>query len=103
MANFAIQSLAAIKQFEFERLLDEGKLSTYLLNMHIYTFLITDPITRYLALLGTFPSGDDEQTRLPAILRIEKTALDPTLAKSFCSTAVERVQLVENNDVACVT
>jgi len=70
---------------------------------------LTDPVTHSLTLLGTFPKSEAAEggsdaavplsERVPAILRIEKTTLPPELAHTMLQTWLERVQLIESNDI----
>ncbi|KAL0958276.1 hypothetical protein HGRIS_000428 [Hohenbuehelia grisea] len=79
-------SLDDLRSFVFEKVLNE------------------DPVAKSITLLGTFQSNafgsiDDTKT---AVVRIEKTALDPEEAKRAFRPAtglVQKVNLVESNDI----
>lgn len=75
-------SFSALNQFVFERVLNE------------------DPLTHSLIILGTFPTPDvDNQIR--AIIRIEKTALNPGDSPFFFGDngMIKKIQLEENTDI----
>jgi hypothetical protein len=99
--TFTVRDLATLKQFTFERLLNEGKVHPVCVRWRRLPFRL-DPITHSLALLGTFPKEQGHTQRLPAILRIEKTALARESAHAYCSTLLEKVQLVDSNDCASI-
>jgi hypothetical protein len=100
--TFTVRDLATLKQFTFERLLNEGnKVHPVCVRWRRLPFRL-DPITHSLALLGTFPKEQGHTQRLPAILRIEKTALARESAHAYCSTLLEKVQLVDRNDCASI-
>lgn len=81
------KTLEALNKFVLERVINE------------------DPVTHSLSLLGTFPSPDstDAQSRVLAIIRIEKTALDvtaaPLLFSPDASGLVQRAQLEGSTDI----
>jgi hypothetical protein len=56
-----------------------------------------DPVTHSLTLLGTFPGNSDDD-RLPAILRVENTTLDPNSARDLISWVVE-AKIIESTDI----
>ncbi|RDB14766.1 m7GpppX diphosphatase [Hypsizygus marmoreus] len=74
-------SLEKLNKFSFERVLNE------------------DPLTHSLTLLGAFPGPAAD--RVQAIVRIEKTALDPDRGGSFFGDngLVKRVTLEESTDI----
>jgi hypothetical protein len=92
-----IKDLAAIQEFEFDRLLNEGKFT--FCDVLSYSYLGSDPVTATLTLLGTFPETRGAIHRVPAILRIERTPLSRESAGDLCSTLLHKVQLVGNNDI----
>lgn len=61
--------------------------------------LLSDPVAHSLTLLGTFPDVEDAQSRSPAIIRIEKTALSASLAPTVVTQSLDNVQLMENTDI----
>lgn len=90
----APKSLASLREFQFEKILNE------------------DPLAHTIAVLGSFPSlgTSDEESSVPArvqaVVRIEKTALDTAGLESgsfFRSDntggALERVKLEGSTDI----
>ncbi|EJF56971.1 scavenger mRNA decapping enzyme [Dichomitus squalens LYAD-421 SS1] len=72
--------LATLKQFQFERVLNE------------------DPITHALTLLGKLPvQGTSEYA--DAVVRIEKTALQADSAEHILTRSLESSQLIEGTDI----
>lgn len=80
----APNSFEKLTKFQFEKVINE------------------DSLTHSLTLLGAFPTPDGSG-RVAAIVRIEKTALDPDSANSFFSDngLVKRVSLEESTDIVC--
>lgn len=78
-------SLDRLNKFKFEKVINE------------------DPLTHSLIFLGSFPApiGGDSSERVTAIVKIEKTALDPESAQHFFAHdgAVKRVALEESTDI----
>ncbi|KAG6884716.1 hypothetical protein C0992_005884 [Termitomyces sp. T32_za158] len=74
-------------------------------NFHFDKVINEDPLTHSLTLLGTFPSTDDAQERVAAIVRVEKTALDPeTAGKLFAPDGlVKKVAVEESTDIVSPT
>lgn len=56
--------------------------------------ICTDPISRSVTLLGTYPESLSFPTPAPAIVRIEKTALP-----SFSQDLVGKTKAIERNDI----
>jgi m7GpppX diphosphatase len=75
----APKDLADLQRFRFERVLNE------------------DPLTHSIALLGTLAKDPEVQ----AIIRIEKTALDASVAPRLFAEdgLVQRVHLEESTDI----
>ncbi|KAG5349937.1 hypothetical protein C0989_001194 [Termitomyces sp. Mn162] len=76
-------NLNKLKYFQFDKVINE------------------DPLTHSLTLLGTFPSPDEVQDRVTAIVRVEKTALDAGTAEHLFAAdgLVRRVALEESTDI----
>lgn len=55
-----------------------------------------DPVTHAISFLGTLPTT--ESVHVPAIIRIEKTALPESSAKAFAQI-VHDVEKIEHNDI----
>ncbi|KZT68878.1 scavenger mRNA decapping enzyme [Daedalea quercina L-15889] len=78
----APSDIAALRRFVFERVLSH------------------DPATQTIALLGSFPSSDDETTRNTAIVRIERAALPVDQPAAFLhDSGVADVRLIGSNDI----
>ena len=79
-----LASLEALARFTLERILND------------------DPITHALTLLGSTPVPNDEG-RVNAIIRIEKTALHPEHAPQFFGPGglIKKIELEESTDIAC--
>jgi len=75
-------SLSALNQFAFDRVLNE------------------DPLTHSLIILGKLPSTDGNNL-VRAIVRIEKTALNPGDSSIFFGDngIIKKVQLEESTDI----
>jgi len=82
-------SLEALEKFTLERILND------------------DPITHALTILGNIPAptsnNEDSEGRLQAIIRIEKTALNPEDAPLFFGPRglIKRAELEESTDIVC--
>lgn len=76
-------TLDKLKNFQFDKVINE------------------DPLTHSLTLLGTFPGTIDVQERVTAIVRVEKTALDPdTAGKLFAVDGLlKKVAFEESTDI----
>jgi hypothetical protein len=81
----SLASPEALEKFTFERILND------------------DPITRALSLLGNIPAPNDEGGRVKAIIRIEKTALNPEDAPRFFGPRglITKAELEESTDIVC--
>ena len=80
-------SFEALNQFVFDKVLNE------------------DPLTHSLVILGTFPTPDvDNQVRAAAIVRIEKTALNPGDSSDFFGDngMIKKIELEGNSDIVCM-
>lgn len=79
----APNSLEALNKFKFERILNE------------------DPLNHSLHLLGTFPGAGVDNEQVSAIVRIEKTALNPTDATRFFGEMglVQKVEVEGSTDI----
>ncbi|KAG6876798.1 hypothetical protein C0993_000385 [Termitomyces sp. T159_Od127] len=75
-------TLNKLRNFQFDQVINE------------------DPLTHSLTLLGTFP-GTDVQNRVTAIVRVEKTALDPeTAGRLFTADGLlKKVAFEESSDI----
>ena len=96
---FKVHDIPSLRQFEFERLLNEGAI------FHLHLFALPDPppldpITHSYILLGTFPKDEGSSERLPAILRVEKTVLSAEKANKICSDHLIDVSRAQENDIA---
>lgn len=82
----APKSLEALNKFKFERILNE------------------DPLTHSLLLLGTFPAHSADSGQVTAIVRIEKTALNPADSTRFFGEEglVNKVQVEGSTDIVCL-
>jgi len=78
-------SLNALKQFSFERILDE------------------DPFAHSLILLGTFPVPDNSLERVKAVVRIEKTTISADEGLRFFGNSgmLTRIKLEQSTDIVC--
>jgi len=76
-STHTVRDLQFLKQFKFERILNE------------------DPITHSLALLGKFTEGEESS---PAVVRIERSTLSAQSSDDFWK-GVERINIVESNDI----
>lgn len=76
----APNTLSALNNFKFDRVINE------------------DPLTHSLTLLGTFPNSSEP---VPAIVRVEKTALDPTDAPRLLGDngLIQRAVMEESTDI----
>ncbi|KAG6810241.1 hypothetical protein H0H92_012763 [Tricholoma furcatifolium] len=74
-------TLVQLKSFQFEKLINE------------------DPFTHSLTLLGSFPAPPEEEGRVTAIVRVEKTALDPGESNTLMNVLVDRVELEQSTDI----
>lgn len=82
MTSWQINDVSSLRQFSLDRVLSE------------------DTVTHTLTLLGSFPSQvSSSETRLPAIVRIEKTALPSQWPDVLVSSLVRDVQVMENNNI----
>ncbi|KAF9809599.1 hypothetical protein IEO21_07370 [Rhodonia placenta] len=79
--SFQLQHTDNLRLFHFDRVLSE------------------DTVARTLVVLGSFPAGDDTDTRLPAIVRVEKTALPAAAPGALVAEMVRDVQVIEHNDI----
>ncbi|KXS21460.1 HIT-like protein [Gonapodya prolifera JEL478] len=70
-----------LEGFEFDRILSE------------------DITTRTINLLGTLPAPDDPSKRLPAVLRLEKTALPKESASVLATQVLTDFSILDHNDV----
>ncbi|KAH9939179.1 scavenger mRNA decapping enzyme [Amylocystis lapponica] len=77
----AIKDYNSLRQFKFERILHE------------------DPMMHTVSLLGTFPQSGDYEPRLPAIVRIEKTAIKTDSLVDLFSGALSDAEVIERNDI----
>jgi m7GpppX diphosphatase len=78
-------SLEDLSKYSFERLLNE------------------DPITHSLILLGSLPDPELQGGRVNAIIKIEKTALNPEQAQDFFAHdgLVKKVAVEGSTDIVC--
>lgn len=83
MLQPAPMSLKTLRNFKFERILNE------------------DPITHSLALLGTLPASDSADDAVQAVVRVEKTALNSNDAPRLFAEdgLIKRLQLEESTDI----
>ncbi|KAJ3552481.1 hypothetical protein NM688_g4129 [Phlebia brevispora] len=81
MSPLPLKDVEALKQFRFERILNE------------------DPFAHSLALLGSFPDAEDPDATQSAIIRVEKTALPASFAPTLLNQFVKDVQLMENTNI----
>ena len=82
----SLESLKALGEFSLERILNE------------------DPITHALTLLGHIPAPhSNDKGSLKAIIRIEKTALNPEDAPRFFGprSIIAKAELEESTDIVC--
>jgi m7GpppX diphosphatase len=79
----APKSLSDLEKFTFERVLNE------------------DPLTHTLILLGTFPRPEPSDEPLKAVIRIEKTALNPGDGPRFfgANGIIKRVEVEGSTDI----
>ena len=92
-----------LKQFHFERILNEGDLLPSFLQRDFSTRLQsdTDPLAHAITLLGSLlsnMSGSDDVSPSAAIIRIEKTALP-----AFSDDLVGSTKLIESTDIVSPT
>jgi m7GpppX diphosphatase len=76
------KSFETLRRFKFERVLNE------------------DPLTHFLVFLGSLPvPGSDDNVQ--AIIRLEKTALDPSQIPSIFHSlsGIERVEIEQSTDI----
>lgn len=92
-------ALKAVQQFVFDRILDEG------MSPHGHLRCLStdyssskEPLTHSLALLGSLPQSNESKTRVPAIVRLEKTAFSADVVDVLASELTD-VQLIDNNDI----
>ncbi|KAJ3343456.1 hypothetical protein HDU93_008115 [Gonapodya sp. JEL0774] len=71
----------SLQGFVFERVLSE------------------DTTTRNITILGTLPSSEDPSKHLPAIIRVDKTALPKESAKDLVGHILGELQVIDHNDV----
>ena len=78
------KSLEALRKFTFERLLNE------------------DPLYHSLTLLGEFPDPENPSGKVKAVVRVEKTALDPADAPKFFGESgfIKTIELEQSTDIA---
>lgn len=94
--------LATLKQFRFERVLNEGG-SVFALHVFIVVLYLTncgyiDPITHVLTLLGKLPVAGTSESA-DAVVRIEKTALSADSAGDILTKSLENSKLIEGTDI----
>ena len=79
----APNTFSALDNFKFDRVINE------------------DPLTHSLTLLGTFPNSSVDGEPVPAIVRVEKTALDPTNAPRLLGDngLIQRAVMEESTDI----
>ncbi|KAI0088391.1 scavenger mRNA decapping enzyme [Irpex rosettiformis] len=76
-----MQDLELLRHFQFERILNE------------------DPLAHSLTLLGSVTDSDDLNNSLPAIIRIEKTALPISVAPTVIAERLQEVKPIESTDI----
>jgi len=61
-----------------------------------------DPLTHSLTLLGKFPDPESPNGKVKAVVRVEKTALDPADAPKFIAENgfIKRIELEQSTDIA---
>lgn len=98
---FKPTSLAALREFSFERVLNEGNLQKYSLkHLDLNTINGPDPLSHSLTLLGNFPSTQGSATRAHGIIKIEKLALaSNAVCARLARDLLARTQLVESTDI----
>lgn len=96
MANY---DFAVLKQFRYERVLNEGTRWhwSHQANMKLDE-PVTDSITHALTLLGTLPVGNSSD-HAQAIVRIEKTALTADQAEQLLPALLKDTKLIEGTDI----
>jgi m7GpppX diphosphatase len=79
------KDLKSLQRFKFERILDE------------------DTLTRSIVFLGYLPDSDEDED-VQAIIRIEKTPLDPVQVPSIFQSlsGIDKVQLEQSTDIVRV-